>query len=163
MGICGSQRLGKLRHKECHTLWVHAQLRLKDFELRKIRGEVNPADLFIEFLESRVKIDQLLALFACELRDGRPAAAPLLHREGLGQFETQHPDEDALKTIDEAEIHNPEVLPHHYPQEDIDVLFPNIDPPPQEDFGDRDIAGRDPALVGRPSTSRTSGCIGHTH
>ena len=128
MGICGRQGLGKLRHIECHNLWAHQLLRKKDFELRKIRGEVDPADLFTKFLESRVKIDQLLALFACELRDGRPAAAPLLRREGLGQFETQHPDEDALKTVDEAEIHDPEVLPHHYAQKDIDALFPNIVP-----------------------------------
>ena len=98
-------------------------------------------------LESRVKIDQLLALFACELRDGRPAAAPLMRREGRGQFETQHPDEDGLKAIGEAEIHDRVVLPHHYAQRDIDVLLPNIVPPPQDDFGERDLAGRDPALV----------------
>ena len=40
-----------------------------------------------------------------------------------------------------------EVLPHHYAQKDIDDLFPNIVPPPQDEFGERDLAGRDPALV----------------
>ena len=102
MGICGRQGLGKLRHIECHILWVQQRLRQKDFEVRNFRGEVIPADLFAKFMESRVKIDQLLALFACELRDGRPAAASLLRREGLGQFETQHPDEDALEAVDGA-------------------------------------------------------------
>ena len=27
MGICGRQGLGKLRHIECHTLWVQQRLR----------------------------------------------------------------------------------------------------------------------------------------
>ena len=46
MGICGRQGLGKLRHIECHTLWVQQRLRQKYFELRRIRGVINPADLF---------------------------------------------------------------------------------------------------------------------
>ena len=44
MLICGRQGLGKLRHIECHTLWVQQRLRQKYFELRKIRGDINPAD-----------------------------------------------------------------------------------------------------------------------
>ena len=69
-----------------------------DFELLKIRGEVNPADLFTKYLESRTKIDQLLALFACDLRSGRAAAAPLLRRKGLSPYHSGNLDEDALKT-----------------------------------------------------------------
>ena len=52
-----------------------------------------------------------------------------------------------MKAVDEAEIHDPEVLPHHNAQKDIDVLFPNIVPPPQDNLGEREIAGRDPAFV----------------
>ena len=52
-----------------------------------------------------------------------------------------------MKAVDEAEVHDPEVLLHHYAQRDIDVLFPNIVPPPQDVFLERDMAGRDPAFV----------------
>ena len=77
---------------------------------------MNPADLFTKYLEARTNIDQLLTLFAVEPREGRPAAAPLLRREGLG-----NPDEDALKSL---EGHDPEVLPHHYAEDDMKKLFP---------------------------------------
>ena len=63
MGISARQGLGKMRHIECHTLWIQQRLRFGDFELRKIRGEVNPADLFTKYIDSRPKLDQLLSLF----------------------------------------------------------------------------------------------------
>ena len=146
IGICGRQGLGKLRHIECHTLWVQQRLRQHDFQLRKIRGEVNPADLFTKYLEARTKIDQLLTLFACEIRSGRPAAAPILRREGLGQFQSGNPDEDALKSLEEQPMHDPEILPHQYAPEDIVQMFPDITPAPQGDFGERDVPGEDQEL-----------------
>ena len=51
VGTCGRQGLGKLRHIECHTLWVQQRIRQGEFELRKVRGEVHPADLFTKHLE----------------------------------------------------------------------------------------------------------------
>ena len=45
IGICGRQGLGKLRHDACQTLWVQQRMRRGDFELRKVKGEGNPADL----------------------------------------------------------------------------------------------------------------------
>ena len=48
MGIAARQGLGKLRHIECQTLWIQQRLRQGDFELRKVRGEINPADLFYQ-------------------------------------------------------------------------------------------------------------------
>ena len=36
MGTAGRQGLGKLRHLECHSLWLQQRLRRKDFELRKV-------------------------------------------------------------------------------------------------------------------------------
>ena len=146
MGICARQGLGKLRHIECHTLWVQQRLRQKDFELRKVRGEVNPADLFTKFLESRVKIDQLISLFSCEMREGRPAAAPMLKR-GPTAFDGSDMEQDALKMLDDAQMHDPCVLPHEYEATDIDRMFPNIVAPPQEEFGERDIEGQDQDLA----------------
>ena len=46
IGICGRQGLGRLRRVACQTLWVQQRVRRGDFEVRKVKGEVNPADLF---------------------------------------------------------------------------------------------------------------------
>ena len=50
MGICARQGLGKLRHIATHTLWVQDKIRTGAMELRKVRGEVNPADIFYKIL-----------------------------------------------------------------------------------------------------------------
>ena len=52
IGICGRQGLGKLRHIDTRSLWLQQRLREGGIELRKIRGEVNPADLFTKHLSS---------------------------------------------------------------------------------------------------------------
>ena len=46
IGICGRSGLGKLRHVQTHTLWVQERVRTGAIEVRKVHGEVNPADLF---------------------------------------------------------------------------------------------------------------------
>ena len=58
IGICGRQGLGKLRHLECHTLWVQQRVRRKEIELRKVAGTFNPAGLFTKHPESQKKLDQ---------------------------------------------------------------------------------------------------------
>ena len=149
MGICARQGLGKLRHIECHTLWIQQRLRQGDFELRKIRGEVNPADLFTKYIDSRPKLDQLISLFQCEFLEGRAAAAPALRREGLRAFDAHDLFEDALKYAgkdDDGEPHDPEILPHYSPPEDFDRFFPNIRAPDTCPFGEQDLEGPDPAL-----------------
>ena len=83
MGICSRQGLGKLRHIDTQTLWVQQRVRDKTFELRKVRGTENPADLFTKHLQGAAYIEGLLRLFGCVFRGGRPAAAPEL-RQGKG-------------------------------------------------------------------------------
>ena len=63
IGICGRQGPGKLRHVACRTLWVQQRVRRGDFELRKVKGEVKPADLFTKHFESQAKLDSLLKVF----------------------------------------------------------------------------------------------------
>ena len=46
LGIATRSGLGKLRHLETHTLWVQDKVRTGAFAVRKVAGEVNPADLF---------------------------------------------------------------------------------------------------------------------
>ena len=83
MGICGRQGLGKLRHIHTQCLWVQQRVRDGSVELRKVRGDSNPADVFTKHLLSGDKIQSLLRLFGCHYADGRPAAAPAL-RQGAG-------------------------------------------------------------------------------
>ncbi len=78
MGICGRQGLGKLRHIDTQCLWVQQRVRDKSFELRKVKGTENPADLFTKHLTSAATVESLLKLFGCEYRDGRAATAPQL-------------------------------------------------------------------------------------
>ena len=80
MGTAARQGLGKLRHLECHSLWVQQRLRRKDLELRKVNGIENPADLFTKHMDSSAKLDGLVARFGCSFRAGCPDAARKLKR-----------------------------------------------------------------------------------
>ena len=78
IGISTRSGLGRLRHLETHTLWAQEKVRTGAIELRKVRGNVSPADLLTKHLQSRDKIHQLVQLFGWEYRSGRSEAAPLL-------------------------------------------------------------------------------------
>ena len=84
MGICGRQGLGKLRHIDTRSLWVQQKVRSGAVELRKVRGEVNPADLFTKHLSSAERVESLLTLLGCRYADGRAGAAPKLRQEEGG-------------------------------------------------------------------------------
>ena len=135
LGICGRAGLGKLRHLETHTLWVQEKARAKAFQLRKVKGEVNPADLFTKHLPSRDKVHSLTALFGCELRAGRAETAPLLRKKEVPTHIEEDQEEDGIALMDGFDTrfdsmvpHDPGVLPHHYSDEDIEELFPEIVP-----------------------------------
>ena len=80
MGICQRQWLGKFRHISTQALWIQQRVRDRSIELRKVRGEVNPADLFTKHLPSREKLEQLIWLFGCACVEGRAAVARMLHK-----------------------------------------------------------------------------------
>ena len=46
IGICGRQGLGRVRHLATQTLWIQQRVRDGSFELWKVKGVENPADLF---------------------------------------------------------------------------------------------------------------------
>ena len=98
--------------------------------MKKVRGEVNPADLFTKHLGSREKVHQLLALFGCEYREGRAAAAPLLRPMGEQSREGGHSTYDPLPTFSagnfEAELHDTNRLPHMHSEVEIEKMFPTI-------------------------------------
>ena len=45
-------------------------IRHGEIEVRKIAGEVNPADLCTKHIESKAKVEQLIGLFGGVLRGG---------------------------------------------------------------------------------------------
>ena len=78
MGTSARQGFGKLRHLECHSLWLQQRLRRKQLQLLSVLGGERPADLFTTHLESEKQLTQLISLFNCQLRSGRRKSAPQL-------------------------------------------------------------------------------------
>ena len=51
--------LGKVRHMEVRYLWAQEALRKKRFEVRKIKGDENPADVLTKALSARDMIGKM--------------------------------------------------------------------------------------------------------
>ena len=134
IGIATRSGLGKLRHLETHTLWVQEKVREGAISVRKVHGEVNPADLFTKHLPSREKIHQLTALFGCECREGRPENSPLFRPNlGAAQQDGHLLGGEVLmneESVGQAPAHDPKRLPHMYPKTEADQLFPTIEAAP---------------------------------
>ena len=139
MGICGRRGLGKLRHIDTQCLWIQQKVRSKAIELRKIRGELNPADLFTKHLLGEDKVKSLVTLLECEFKGGRAATAPKLRdasadptKELLAVSEDEYFMEHDNRTfpaveyegefVAEAYLHDHDNLPHLHAN--LDALFP---------------------------------------
>ena len=135
LGISTRSGLGKLRHLETHTLWVQEKVRTGAIQVRKVRGDVNPADLFTKHLPSSIKIAQLVKLFGCEYREGRSTAAPLLRPQASIGGEGGQPPSGYLPAfgVREAEAHDLDVLPHMYGLRELARLFPILEALPPGD------------------------------
>ena len=135
LGISTRSGLGKLRHLETHTLWVQEKVRTGAIQVRKVRGDVNPADLFTKHLPSSIKIAQLVKLFGCEYREGRSTAAPLLRPQTSTGGEGGQPSSGYLPAfgVREAEAHDIAVLPHMHGLRELARLFPILEAPPPGD------------------------------
>ena len=122
IGICSRQGLGKLRHIATHTLWIQERVRDGAIELRKVRGEVNPADLFTKHSLSRERVTTLTELSGCEFGGGRPGNAPQLRKEKGGELEV-HVAEEECK---EYPCHDIAVSPHVYFESDSMNTSPKL-------------------------------------
>jgi len=134
LGIATRSGLGKLRHLETHTLWVQEKVRTGAIAVRKVAGEVNPADLFTKHLPSKDKIHQLTALFGCEYREGRATTAPLLRPNvAPGQQGDHLPGADGHDPLPnfmfDSVAHDPSKLPHMYDYDELEEMFPLIKAP----------------------------------
>ena len=69
--------LGKVRHIEVAELWIQPAVRDERVQIRKIKGTVNPADLFTKHLD-RQKLDLCVEPLDGKYTHGRHEAAPAL-------------------------------------------------------------------------------------
>jgi hypothetical protein len=119
VGICNRQGLGGIRHLDTHTLWVQHAVRCKKIDLRKVDGEVNPADVFTKHSLTRERLMKLVKLFGCEFLGGRSESAPMMRanpgtRVTVAEMNAVNNDED-----DDYDSQPQPVMPHkdHTPQQ----------------------------------------------
>ena len=74
----GAREAAPYRHKK---FLAAAQIPRNRLELRKIRGEVNPDDLFTKHLSSQECIHRFLELFDCHYASSRAELAPKLRQD----------------------------------------------------------------------------------
>ena len=75
IGISRRRGLGKIRHLAVGDLWVQERLRAGDFELVKMLGSENPADVLTKFTEKPI-LSKLLAKLNLSHESGRADSAP---------------------------------------------------------------------------------------
>ena len=138
MGICSRQGLGKLRHLDTHTLWVQQAVRQKRLDLRKIKGECNPADIFTKHSLTSDKLMSLVSLFSCHFASGRAASAPQLRKhEGAKRTMAGYEDDDDLNEVsqvqrakwaDLGEEEGGPFMPHLvYSPEEMESMHPRLE------------------------------------
>ena len=132
IGICTRQGLGKVRHLDTHTLWVQQAVRSGRIDLRKVLGEVNPADLFTKHSISRDRLMKLVNIFDCKFMGGRASAAPLTR--------TQASDKVKVADVCGMTVDPDPIMPHTvYTLEEMNELYPSVEVPEDpvgEDFVD---------------------------
>ena len=127
----------KLRHIDTHTLWVQEKVRSKAMKLRKVRGDLNPADLLTKHIPSQEKLNQLVTLFGCAFVDGRAKSAPLLRKTRLDEMagkgvvdndiiEAERIDEDGNVYMLEAGPQVVERWPRLYHADVLEVMLPIV-------------------------------------
>ncbi len=140
IGISTRQGLGKLRHLDTHTLWIQQAVRTGKVDLRKVLGEVNPADLFTKHSLSRERLKGLVALFGCHFRRGRAESAP--------KMRTEVADKKTISDADLATVGERLIFPHlEYAKPELDRLYPPMAVPDAVDAGDPHQDEDDPILV----------------
>ena len=76
IGICKRTGIGKVRHLAVGQLWVQERLETKDFELYKVLGTENPADILTKHVPREV-LDKHLTYLQLHRETGRAATAPM--------------------------------------------------------------------------------------
>ena len=103
------------------------------FDLKKIKGDENPADLLTKHNQTHDRIEKLVGLYDCYFKGGRAEAAPSLRtgqsdKKTLGKAEKEARMRPIIASIATAgEPH----MPHNCvgPKE-LDSLYPNLEAVP---------------------------------
>ncbi len=124
VGICSRQGLGKLRHLDTHTLWAQQAVRSHRIDLRKVAGEVNPADLFTKHSLSRDRLGALVELFSCRFQEGRAESAPKVRQTPSSKRTmATHDGHEVMLTQGE----NRPIMPHRmYDVTEMNRRYPRI-------------------------------------
>ena len=77
IGICRRRGLGKIRHLAVADLWVQDRVRSKDFDLRKVDGKPNPADMLTKHIDYPT-LQRHLEFLGLVVEQGRAESAPAL-------------------------------------------------------------------------------------
>ena len=155
--------------------WIRQRVRDRSIELRKVKGEVNPADLFTKCHTSQDRMLSLVHLFNCEYRDGCPESAPLLCAQSpsaalvdddeqigqgfIGDVVKDEIDEDYGAGVLEAKVHDVNVLPHMHGIDDIEDMLPKAEADPEIDaeFAAYELSNRE--INHRPVEGPFVGCL----
>ena len=77
IGICRRSGIGKVRHLATGQLWVQEKLRDNEFQLFKIPGTENPADILTKHVP-RDLVDKLIRYIGVHRQKGRAESVPTL-------------------------------------------------------------------------------------
>ena len=77
IGICKRSGIGKVRHLATGQLWIQDRIRTKDFELFKVAGADNPADMLTKHL-TREPLDKHVSFAGLVRMAGRADTAPTI-------------------------------------------------------------------------------------
>ena len=70
IGVVHRRGAGKLRHVRVGTFWIQEKVEDKELEVRKVKGDGNPADLLTKNV-NREKVDKFSAASGVDFRGGR--------------------------------------------------------------------------------------------
>ena len=77
IGICHRKGLGKIRHLAVADLWIQDKVRAKDFDLQKVLGADNPADMMTKHI-NREDMCKHMSKMNLRWEEGRAESAPEL-------------------------------------------------------------------------------------
>ena len=82
LAIADRKGSGKLRHINVRMLWLQEKERRGEVELRKIKGELNPADLMTKYMPG-TRVADLMRRIGQRRKEGKAKAALELQGTGL--------------------------------------------------------------------------------
>ena len=129
-------------------MWIQQAVRSKRVDLRKVAGEVNPADLFTKHSLTRERLIDLSKLYELEFRGGRATSAPAT-RKSTGTRPTMAEVHSMTETASRDDAthdatHDRPIMPHRiFSQDELDARYPSIE---AVEAVDEDEKEQDPLL-----------------